>query len=94
MAEVIDRNPVHGKLYWYVCHSCGWEALTSDGVRNSRGCGNPECWTSDLHVHSNADGELPKRLPKHHSGCGNQNAAHPEGAYGGAEDCSVCKDWK
>jgi hypothetical protein len=49
-------------LYWYRCHSCGWEAWVADGVRNARGCGNPKCFVSNLHVHSNRDGEMPVTL--------------------------------
>lgn len=53
---------VRATVRWYVCHGCGWEAWISDGVRNSAGCGNPECYTPDVHIHSNADGEQPKKL--------------------------------
>jgi hypothetical protein len=49
-------------LRWYVCHGCGWEALVSDGVRPSWGCGNPDCLKPAIHVHSDLDGEKPKTL--------------------------------
>lgn len=56
-----DAEPAP-RLRWYRCHGCGWEAWVKDGVRNSAGCGNPECHHPCLHVHSNADGEQPNTL--------------------------------
>lgn len=50
------------RFSWYVCHGCGKEYLISDGVRPWAGCDNLACHYPDIHVHSNADGELPKTL--------------------------------
>lgn len=41
---------------WYRCHGCCAEYLTDVG-RSSRSCN--QCWQSDLHIHSDGDGELP-----------------------------------
>jgi hypothetical protein len=75
--------PPSYQFRWYSCHGCGWEGLM-DEARNQ--CGTPGCQGA-LHIHSNVDGELPKRLPKHANSCGNQNPIHPAGAYDGVEEC-------
>lgn len=75
------------RFRWYSCHGCGWEGLL-DEVRNQ--CGTPGCYGA-LHIHSNADGELPKRLPRHANSCSNQNAIHPAGAYEGVAECGCVK---
>jgi hypothetical protein len=67
---------------WYVCHDCGWEHQMCAMYQQ---CG--DCRSGNLHIHSNIDGELPKRLPRHSSGCSNQNVIDPAGAYRGAEEC-------
>lgn len=71
------------QLRWYSCHGCGWEHLY-DHARNM--CSTPGC-VGALHVHSDADGEKPKRLLMHNGGCGNQNAIHPAGVYEGTAEC-------
>lgn len=70
---------------WLVCHKCGWEHHV---VGMSPIC--PECG-GDLYFHSTLDGELPKRLKKHHPSCGNQNVLDPGGAYRGVEKCGCNK---
>lgn len=57
------------RFSWYACHTCGWEAPLSDGVRNVRGCENLACIRPVLHVHSNADGELPKKIAHPNPAC-------------------------
>lgn len=66
---------------WLVCHDCGKEFEMSGRKPTCDGCGAP------IHVRSNADGELPKKLPRHSSGCSNQNVLDPAGAYRGAVEC-------
>jgi hypothetical protein len=68
---------------WLRCNLCGWEHLQTAMVNQCADCGADD----SLHVISNRDGELPKRLPKHANSCGNQNAIHPAGAYQGVEEC-------
>lgn len=60
-----SRVDVGRRLAWYVCHNCGWEAWIADSVRTVLGCGNAKCYDPCLHVHSNADGEMPKTLSLH-----------------------------
>lgn len=57
-----QQDRVRPRLSWYVCHNCGWEAWVADSGRTSLGYGNEKCYHPDLHIHSNADGEMPKRL--------------------------------
>jgi hypothetical protein len=44
---------------WLKCHNCGKEYAMSDGVRTANGCANYECFRSDIHIHSDRDGERP-----------------------------------
>lgn len=44
---------------WFACHKCGFEH-EFDGVAFGPKC--PDCG-ENLHVHSDLDGEKPKRLP-------------------------------
>lgn len=44
---------------WLRCHGCGTEYSMADGARNKGGCGNLKCFHSDIHIHSDRDGERP-----------------------------------
>jgi hypothetical protein len=68
---------------WLRCNNCGWEHEESAMVNQCVSCGI----ANSLHVISNRDGEIPKRLLMHAGSCSNQNAIHPFGAYIGAEEC-------
>lgn len=68
---------------WLRCSECGWEHLQAAMGNQCVDCGKSDT----LHVISNRDGELPKRLPRHANSCSNQNAIHPAGAYEGVEEC-------
>ena len=72
---------------WLRCSNCGWEHLQAAMVNCCGDCGIFD----SLHIISNRDGELPKRLPRHANSCGNQNAIHPAGAYEGVEECGCLR---
>lgn len=57
-----QRDEQHSLRYksWFRCHGCGKEYPLSDGIRGNIGCNNPCCYHSDIHLHSNADGEIPR----------------------------------
>src|ERR1700677_674086 len=74
---------------WLRCKVCGWEHVAAAMVNQ---CG--DCGTDDsLHIISNRDGELPKRLPRHANRCSNQNVLWPGGAYADVEECG-CTKWQ
>ena len=88
-ADGIKHIPYHEAMKpmkyfsWLRCVKCGWEHERGAMVNQCAGCGADD----SLHIISNRDGEMPKRLLKHSGSCSNQNAIDPFGAYIGAEEC-------
>lgn len=49
-------------LRWYKCHGCNAEYAFADGIRPPTGCANSACFSPDIHIHSDLDGEKPLTL--------------------------------